>query len=118
MSMMSLKVGSNEWKQFMINTCGVPEKFCNYLATGFHFQFEDAEKRQDIEWFKHFSKKHQDFMDFHANLTFPTFEWNCYRTWRGKDDPCIDKAKIMSGSTQDNQFEGLMGEGVENVYIF
>ena len=57
-------------------------------------------------------------MDFHANWTFPTFEWNCYRTWRGKDDPCIDKAEIMSGSTQDNQFEGLMGEGVENVYIF
>jgi len=28
---------------------GFPEKFINYLSTGFHFEFEKADNREDIE---------------------------------------------------------------------
>lgn len=91
-----MRVGSNEWKQFMTMKCKVPEKYLNYYITGFHFEFEKADDRKDDDWFKHFSKKHQDFMDFHCNWTYPTFGWKCYRKWRGKDnDPCKDKSIIM-----------------------
>jgi hypothetical protein len=84
-----MQVGSNEWKRFMMERCKVPEKYLNYLITGFHFEFEKADNREDIEWFKHFSKKHQDYMDFHCSWTYPTFDWKCYRKWRGENDPCI-----------------------------
>ena len=39
MSIICLKVGSNEWKHFMTTQFGYSEKQLNYLITGFHFKF-------------------------------------------------------------------------------
>ena len=87
-------MNSNYKQLLMMN--GFPEKFIDYISTGFHLQFEKADNKKDIEWFKHFSKKHLEFMDCWANRTYPTFNWKCYRNWRGKDnDPCKEKAIIM-----------------------
>jgi hypothetical protein len=79
----------------LLMSIGFLEKFINYIETGFHLQFEKADNKKDIEWFKHFSKKHLEFMDFYCNWTYPTFNWKCYRKWRGDNDPCKEKAIIM-----------------------
>ena len=119
--MISMEIGSPQWKKFMMEQCDVPEKFINYLVTGFHFQFEEADKQENIEWFNHFSKKHLEFMDFHCNWTYPTFQWICYRKWRGKgNDPCEKNAlkrAVQQQHAEVGEYEGLKGQGTDNVYI-
>ena len=73
----------------------VPEEYLGYFYIGFHFLFERNEEDESLEWVKHHFKKHQPFMDWYVNWTYPTFEWNNYRKFRGDNDPCKEKAEIL-----------------------
>ena len=79
-----MKVGSPEWRKFLHEKLDMPYRFMDYLVVGFHFKFEEADNKNDIDFFNHHSKKHLEFMDYHSTHTYPTFEWKNWNAWRNK----------------------------------
>ena len=80
--MSSLTVGTKEWKDFLHTVLGVPYKFMDYLSSGFHFEFEKADIHNNKTWFERNYNKHKDFMEYHSDATYPSFEWKNYKNWK------------------------------------
>ena len=77
-------VGSEEWYNHMLNNSNLERWELNYLAKGWHFKFENADKKNDIKFFKknYRHKKHRKFMDNWVKKTTPTFSWDNYNNWK------------------------------------
>ena len=86
---MCIKVGTPEWRQYMVEQVNVPVEMLTYLENGFQFEFEEAEKNNDKEWFSENFCDHNEFMEYHSKNTYPIFKWNNYTNFKQSCYKCF-----------------------------